>query len=98
MQGLTIEAHAAKRVASLHACTQPLAGRTLGLGEAALGVHPQQTGDGLAATGDEDLGALLNPLQVAGEMLVGIANGDDLLSANRTAPSQPLIGYSPGLT
>jgi hypothetical protein len=48
--------------------------------------------------GDEDLGALLNPLQVAGEMLVGIANGDDLLSANRTAPSQPLIGYSPGLT
>ncbi len=79
MENLAVNANPAKRIAATHALPQTLAGGVLGIGQAWLGLDGQQAGDGLAAPGDDDLGALLDPFEVPGKMLIGFADGDDFV-------------------
>ena len=71
MQGVTVDAGAAEGIATFHPFPQPLAGCTLGVGQALLGFNSQHTSDGLAASGNDDFGALLDMFQVAGQVLNG---------------------------
>jgi hypothetical protein len=77
VESLSIDASPAERIAAIHPFPQTLAGCPLGIGQMWLGLDGQQAGNGLAATGDDDLGTLLDLLQVTGKMLIGVTDGDD---------------------
>lgn len=77
VEDLSIDASPTKRIATTHPFPQTLAGCALGIGQARLGLDGQHAGDGLAATGDDDLSALLDPLQVTRKMLIGFTDRDN---------------------
>jgi len=77
VEDLSIDASPAERIAAIHPFPQTLASGALGIGQVWLSLDRQHAGDGLAATGDDELGALLDALQVTRKMLISFPDRND---------------------